>query len=241
MAAQLTETRQQQEGGAADIVRLRRQVVERDEKEQALAGERKVAQNVIERLEKTRTRMLQQAATLRAENAQLASDYLEAQRIQREMRKDIVGYSKKLDVAEGVQRTSVDALAARKARYAKEITALQVEQRALVDELKGQYSALQVKYDRLVRPARTFLGKHVVRIGYWKEGGIFRYSLREPGDLQARNINEQQLHRSLTALKSVYGKRLYTKILFPREAALSQKDAWRFTHQILRQYDYYSQ
>ncbi|MDE0919134.1 MAG: hypothetical protein OSA08_03495 [Arenicellales bacterium] len=241
MAAQLTETRQQQEGGAADIVRLRRQVVELDEKEQALAGERKVAQNVIERLEKTRTRMLQQAATLRAENAQLASDYLAAQRIQREMRKDIVGYSKKLDVAEGVQRTSVDALAARKARYAKEITALQVEQRALVDELKGQYSALQVKYDRLVRPARTFLGKHVVRIGYWKEGGIFRYSLREPGDLQARNINEQQLHRSLTALKSVYGKRLYTKILFPREAALSQKDAWRFTHQILRQYDYYAQ
>ena len=241
MAAQLTETRQQQEGGAADIVRLRRQIVERDEKEQALAGERKVAQNVIERLEKTRTRMLQQAATLRAENAQLASDYLEAQRIQREMRKDIVGYSKKLDVAEGVQRTSVHALAARKARYAKEITALQAEQRALVDELKGQYSALQVKYDRLVRPARTFLGKHVVRIGYWKEGGIFRYSLREPGDLQARNINEQQLHRSLTALKSVYGKRLYTKILFPREAALSQKDAWRFTHQILRQYDYYSQ
>ena len=241
MAAQLTETRQQQEGGAADIVRLRRQVVERDEKEQALAGERKVAQNVIERLEKTRTRMLQQAATLRAENAQLASDYLAAQRIQREMRKDIVGYSKKLDVAEGVQRTSVHALAARKARYAKEITALQAEQRALVEELKGQYSALQVKYDRLVRPARTFLGKHVVRIGYWKEGGIFRYSLREPGDLQARNINEQQLHRSLTALKSVYGKRLYTKILFPREAALSQKDAWRFTHQILRQYDYYSQ
>ena len=241
MAAQLTETRQQQEGGAADIVRLRRQIVERDEKEQALAGERKVAQNVIERLEKTRTRMLQQAATLRAENTQLASDYLEAQRVQREMRKDIVGYSKKLDVAEGVQRTSVHALAARKARYAKEITALQAEQRALVDELKGQYSALQVKYDRLVRPARTFLGKHVVRIGYWKEGGIFRYSLREPGDLQARNINEQQLHRSLTALKSVYGKRLYTKILFPREAALSQKDAWRFTHQILRQYDYYSQ
>ena len=241
LLAQLTEARQQQEGGAAEIVRLRRQVVELDEKEQALAGERKVAQNVIERLEKTRTRMLQQAATLRAENAQLASDYLEAQRVQREMRKDIVGYSKKLDVAEGAQRTSVHALAARKARYAKEITALQAEQRALVDELKGQYSALQVKYDRLVRPARTFLGKHVVRIGYWKEGGIFRYSLREPGDLQARNINEQQLHRSLTALKSVYGKRLYTKILFPREAALSQKDAWRFTHQILRQYDYYSQ
>ena len=135
---------------------------------------------------------------------------------------------------------SVQALAARKARYATEITALQRKQRALVDELKGQYSALQVKYDRLVRPARTFLGKHVVRIGYWKEGGIFRYSLREPGETQARNVNEQQLHSVLTALKSDYGKRLYTKILFPREAEISQKDAWQFTHQILRQYDYYS-
>ena len=185
--------------------------------------------------------MLQQAAALRAENAQLASDYLEAQRIQRKMREDMASYSKKLDMAEDAQRMSVQALATRKARYAEEITALQVEQRALVDELKGQYSELQVKYDRLVRPARTFLGKHVVRIGYWKEGGIFRYSIREPGDPQARNINEQQLHLSLTALKSVYGKRLYTKILFPREAELSQKDAWRFTHQILRQYDYYSQ
>ena len=238
---QLTEAKQQQESGAAEIVRLRRQVVELDEKEQALADERKVTQNVIERLEKKRTRMLQQAAALRAENAQLASDYLEAQRIQRKMREDMASYSKKLDMAEDAQRMSVQALATRKARYAEEITALQVEQRALVDELKGQYSELQVKYDRLVRPARTFLGKHVVRIGYWKEGGIFRYSIREPGDPQARNINEQQLHLSLTALKSVYGKRLYTKILFPREAELSQKDAWRFTHQILRQYDYYSQ
>ena len=241
LLTQLTEAKQQQESGAAEIVRLRRQVVELDEKEQALVDERKVAQNVIERLEKKRTRMLQQAAALRAENAQLASDYLEAQRIQRKMREDMAGYSKKLDMAEDAQRLSVQALATRKARYAEEITALQVEQRALVDELKGQYSKLQVKYDRLVRPARTFLGKHVVRIGYWKEGGIFRYSIREPGDPQARNINEQQLHLSLTALKSVYGKRLYTKILFPREAELSQKDAWRFTHQILRQYDYYSQ
>ena len=241
LLTQLTEAKQQQESGAAEIVRLRRQVVELDENEQALADERKVTQNVIERLEKKRTRMLQQAAALRAENAQLASDYLEAQRIQRKMREDMASYSKKLDMAEDAQRMSVQALATRKARYAEEITALQVQQRALVDELKGQYSELQVKYDRLVRPARTFLGKHVVRIGYWKEGGIFRYSIREPGDPQARNINEQQLHRSLTALKSVYGKRLYTKILFPREAELSQKDAWRFTHQILRQYDYYSQ
>ena len=241
LLTQLTEAKQQQESGAAEIVRLRRQVVELDENEQALADERKVTQNVIERLEKKRTRMLRQAAALRAENAQLASDYLEAQRIQRKMREDMASYSKKLDMAEDAQRMSVQALATRKARYAEEITALQVEQRALVDELKGQYSELQVKYDRLVRPARTFLGKHVVRIGYWKEGGIFRYSIREPGDPQARNINEQQLHLSLTALKSVYGKRLYTKILFPREAELSQKDAWRFTHQILRQYDYYSQ
>jgi len=241
LLAQLTETRQQQEGGEVEIVRLRRQVVERDEKELALVGEREAAQNAIERLEKKRSRLVEQAAALRSENAQLASDYLEAQRIQRQMREDIAGYSKKLDTAEGAQRMSVQSLVARKARYAKEITALQAEQRALVDELKGQYSALQVKYDRLVRPARTFLGKHVVRIGYWKEGGIFRYSLREPRETQARNVNEQQLHRSLTALKSVYGKRLYTKILFPREAELSQKDAWRFTHQILRQYDYYSQ
>ena len=241
LLARLTETRQQQEGGEAEIVRLRRQVVELDEKELALVGEREATQNAIERLEKKRSRLLQQTAVLRAENAQLASDYLEAQRVQRQMREDIVGYSKKLDAAEGGQRMSVQALAARKTRYAKEITALQAEQRALVDELKGQYSALQVKYDRLARPARTFLGKHVVRIGYWKVGGIFQYSLREPGDPQARNVNEQQLHRSLAALKSSYGKRLYTKILFPREAELSQKDAWRFTHQILRQYDYYSQ
>ena len=239
--AQLTKTKRQQESDEAEIVRLRRQVVELDEKKQALVGEREAAQNVIERLEKKRSRLLQQAAALRAENAHLASDYLEAQRIQRQMREDIAGYSKKLDAAEGGQRMSVQALAALKARYAKEITALRAEQRVMVDELKGQHSALQVKYDRLVRPARTFLGKHVVRIGYWKEGGIFRYSLREPRETQARNVNEQQLHRSLTALKSVYGKRLYTKILFPREAELSQKDAWRFTHQILRQYDYYSQ
>ena len=241
LLVRLTETRQQKEGVEAEIVRLRRQVEELDEKEQALVGEREAAQTAIERLERKRSRLLQQTAALRTENVRLGDDYLEAQRIQRQMREDIAGYAQKLDEAEGARRMSVQALEALKAQYAKEITALQVEQRAMVDELKGQHSALQVKYDRLVRPARTFLGKHVVHIGYWKEGGIFRYSLREAGETQARNVNEQELHRALAALKRVYGKRLYTKILFPREAELSQKDAWRFTHQILRQYDYYSQ
>ena len=241
LLVRLTETRQQKEGVEAEIVRLRRQVEELDEKEQALVGEREAAQTAIERLERKRSRLLQQTAALRTENVRLGDDYLEAQRIQRQMREDIAGYAQKLDEAEGARRMSVQALEALKAQYAKEITALQVEQRAMVDELKGQHSALQVKYDRLVRPARTFLGKHVVHIGYWKEGGIFRYSLREAGETQVRNVNEQELHRALAALKRVYGKRLYTKILFPREAELSQKDAWRFTHQILRQYDYYSQ
>ncbi|HAN60528.1 MAG TPA: hypothetical protein DCQ11_06700, partial [Gammaproteobacteria bacterium] len=80
LVAQLTETKQQQEGGAAEIVRLRRQVVELDEKKQALVGEREAAQNAVERLEKKRIRLLQQAEALRAVNAQWARDYLEAQR-----------------------------------------------------------------------------------------------------------------------------------------------------------------
>ena len=70
LLARLTETRQQQEGGEAEIVRLRRQVEELDKKEQALVGEREAAQNAIERLEKKRSRLLQQAEALRAVNAQ---------------------------------------------------------------------------------------------------------------------------------------------------------------------------
>ena len=77
LLTQLTEVKQQQESGAAEIVRLRRQVVELDENEQALADERKVTQNVIERLEKKRTRMLQQAAALRAAVALPHSQHLE--------------------------------------------------------------------------------------------------------------------------------------------------------------------
>ena len=61
----LTETRQQKEGVEAEIVRLRRQVEELDEKEQALVGEREAAQTAIERLERKRSRLLQQTAALR--------------------------------------------------------------------------------------------------------------------------------------------------------------------------------
>jgi chromosome segregation ATPase len=114
--------------------------------------------------------------------------------------------------------------------------------------LQGEVAELVVTRDRLTsevnrlgRPARSTVGRHVVEIRFWKEGNEYHYSLREPGQAVAQSVSLVELHQVLAALKAEYGDKLYTKVKFPNQDSMTQGEAWRFTVEIHDRYDYYYQ
>lgn len=102
--------------------------------------------------------------------------------------------------------------------------------------LQGEYSELDSKYQKLLRPARSAKGKQVVEVVYSKSG----YSIRKPGEAASRSIGRPALESELAGLKTQYGTELYVKVVIPDNSGLSYNEAWRFTNEMLTKYDYYS-
>lgn len=105
----------------------------------------------------------------------------------------------------------------------------------------GDYSQLKIKYDRLLRPARTAKGKVVVTVRRGKQEGRITTEYKAPDMSEFTAINDQELNSRLTALKQQYGDKLYVRIIFPEGTTLSYSDAWRFTDELLQRFDYYYQ
>lgn len=106
---------------------------------------------------------------------------------------------------------------------------------------REHYSQLKTKYDELVRPARSPAGKFVVEVRYSKEGGQERIELTRPSDKTPQRVARNELHRRLNALKRQHPDSLYIKIIFPEDSGLSYNEAWTFTSELLKRYDYYYQ
>ncbi|QTR49668.1 hypothetical protein [Candidatus Thiothrix anitrata] len=102
--------------------------------------------------------------------------------------------------------------------------------------LQGEYTELDQKYQKLLKPARSSKGKQVVEVVYSKSG----YSIRKPGEAALRNIGRAALDAELSALKTQHGAELYVKVVIPDNSGLSYNDAWRFTSEMLSKYDYYN-
>jgi myosin heavy subunit len=140
------------------------------------------------------------------------------------------------------ERSQSELTAARDSATSKEteLTSL----RSKVDEsekkllsLQGDYTSLDQKYQKLLKPARSAKGKQVVEVVYSKSG----YSIRKPGEGAARSVGRDALESELGGLKTQYGTDLYVKVIIPDNSGLSYNDAWRFTNDILSKYDYYHQ
>ncbi len=115
----------------------------------------------------------------------------------------------------------------------------QNEARKLSDLLE-EYDILKVKYDKLVRPARTARGKHVVSVNYERIDGKPRIRIKDAGEAQYTTVSNSQLHQRLTALKKRHPGKLYIKIVIPKESGLTYSEAWTFMKDLLDKYDYYS-
>ena len=82
-------------------------------------------------------------------------------------------------------------------------------------DLQIKFDELQFKYDKLVKPARTATGKHVVEIRHYKSGGSRRIEYREPGGSAFRAIDRGMLEQRLAELRDRDPDRLYIRIIFP--------------------------
>ena len=107
--------------------------------------------------------------------------------------------------------------------------------------LQGDYDDLEVKYNKLIKPARSAKGKHVVSVRYWKEGKYYQIRVKDMDEEGYQTVSRKQLHQRLTELKDKYGGKLYVKVIIPDDSGLSYSEAWGFTFNILKQYDYYHQ
>lgn len=102
--------------------------------------------------------------------------------------------------------------------------------------LQGEYTELDQKYQKLLKPARSSKGKTVVEVVYSKSG----YSIRKPDEATLRSVGRAALEAELSALKAQYGNQLYVKVVIPDNSGLSYNEAWRFTNEMLTKYDYYA-
>ena len=107
--------------------------------------------------------------------------------------------------------------------------------------LQGEYDELRNKYDKLIRPARSAVGKHVVSVRYFKEGKNVQIRLKESEDEDYQSVNADQLNKRLAKLKDTYAGNLYVKVIIPENSGLSYSEAWNFTYNLLQKYDYYHQ
>jgi chromosome segregation ATPase len=107
--------------------------------------------------------------------------------------------------------------------------------------LEDDFGSLKVKYDKLVKPARTTKGKYVVSVNYERIDGKERIRFKDQGDTSYTTLSEKALHSKLAALKKKHSKDLYIKIVIPKESGLTYSEAWTFMKGLLNKYDYYYQ
>jgi len=106
---------------------------------------------------------------------------------------------------------------------------------------RGEYTELKAKYDKLVKPARSARGKQVVEVRYRKLAGKGVIDARLPGAAGFVRMERVDLDRSLEAIKAKNPGELYVKIIIPENSGLSYNEAWGFTSEMLKRYDYYYQ
>lgn len=129
-----------------------------------------------------------------------------------------------------VQRQRTDLAAARDKEAA-------LEQRYLV--LADEFDSLQVKYDKLFKPARSSAGRRLIEVRYWKADGDYRIAWREGNEAGFQAITRAQLDNVLTRLSERSENGLYVRVIIPEDSGLSYNEAWGFTSHLHSNYDYY--
>lgn len=202
-----------------EISELRMQLMRADEQKNALNSNLVRSRQQVLELGSEKESLVARLAQARSENTRLA------------------------DVRSSLQ-SAVDDLQLREQTSAEEIARLRSQSASSVVELetlRGDYDELSVKYDKLVKPARTAAGKYLVSVRYRKDDGRYLISFKEDNDSDYVLLTRKQLDSKLADLKDTYHGNLYVKVIIPKDSGLSYNEAWNFTQDVLTSYDYYYQ
>ena len=165
-------------------------------------------------------------AEAQSEHAQLAA----AHATQRERLQEVLGDLTRSEQTSQEQATALAALRQQRSLAEQQLVSLQ-----------GEYDEIKIKYDKLVRPARSAVGKFVVAVRYSRQDDTYTISMKEMDAASYDSVSEEELHRRLAALKEKYSGSLYVKIIIPENSGLSYSEASSFTFDLLGKYDYYHQ
>ena len=104
---------------------------------------------------------------------------------------------------------------------------------------RKDFTSLEDKYLKLVRPARSSMGKEVVAVQYLKAQGKDSFLIKDIGQTSWEGLSRAELFNRLKGLKERLGEALYIKVVIPDSSGLSYNEAWDFTKQVLSEFDYY--
>jgi len=75
-----------------------------------------------------------------------------------------------------------------------------------LSRLEENFGSLKVKYDKLIKPARTAKGKYVVSVNFERIRGKERIRFKESSDKNYTIVTKKQLHSKLAKLKKQHPK-----------------------------------
>lgn len=210
----------------SEISMLRMQLMQASEQNSRLAGtlEERDQQIIVimsdkARLEESLNQSRQEIAVIASETEQLKDDLSKIQ----------TNFKQQADELKA-SRDQIIVLTEQKDSASKQLTAL-----------TDDYGSLKVKYDKLIKPARTAKGKYVVSVNYERVKGEERIRFKDAGEQSYSKINKKDLHSKLALLKKEHKKNLYIKLVIPKESGLTYSEAWTFMKEVLEKYDYYYQ
>ncbi|MEZ5541544.1 MAG: hypothetical protein R3F42_05815 [Pseudomonadota bacterium] len=182
----------------------------------------------------------QQVRTLESESKgfqarlqQSAADLRQAQDTLRQRQEELTRQQARVSELEQLELVRKDELEALRAQYA--------DSELQLTNLQGSYDELSVKYNKLIKPARSAAGKYLVSVRYRKDDGKYHLEFKEMENEEYQTLTRQELDKRLAALKDEYSGQLYVKVVIPKDSGLSYNEAWGFTQDILTSYDYYYQ
>ena len=193
-----------------------------DSTQQQLAGSQQQLINSRQQLSNSQQQLENSQQQLAAVQVDLASLEQEHESVQQQLTS--------LQATYGLQSLELLEIKTTERRFGRQINTLQ-----------GEYDELKLKYNKLIRPARSPEGHYLVEVRYTKSGGrlIIEYQTADkPG---YSTVSQATLENQLDKLLKIRKEGLYIKLIFPENSGLSFNEAWEFTSRLHGKYDYYSQ
>jgi myosin heavy subunit len=215
-------------------LQLMRMEEQQDEQEVAIASQ----QRQLARVTGERDQLQTQTQELSEQTEQLQDQLQSSQHA-------LEGLTQDLSRLRGrYEASTADLSALRELQQRQEQELVQAQSRLRESDLqladaRSEFSDLKLKYDKLIKPARSARGRYLVEVRYAKEAGQSRISFRPQDATAFRDLDREQLHVQLAELVRQHPEGLYIKIIFPEDSGLSYTEAWKFTSELHSQYDYY--